>query len=68
MSGVEPCTNAVDGHRVAALGLPDANATLRAHRLAWRKERELPALVNGVLVTWRIAPFSLRRGFAILGR
>jgi hypothetical protein len=59
----------VDGHRVAALGLPAANATLRAHRLAWCKELAVPTLVvHGVLVTWRIAPFNLRRAFAILRR
>ena len=46
--------------------LPDATVILRAHRLAWRKEPTLPALVvHGVLVTRRVGPFNLRREFAI---
>ncbi len=37
--------------------LPDAKVILRAHRLSWRKEPALPALViYGVLVTRRVGP------------
>lgn len=47
--------------------LPDAKVILRAHRLSWRKEPALPALVvHGVLVTRRVGPFNLRREFAVL--
>ena len=49
--------------------LPDAKVILRAHRLSWRKEPALPALVvHGVLVTRRVGPFNLRREFAIQER
>lgn len=46
--------------------LPDAEVTLRAHRLSWRREPALPALtVHGALVTRPIGPFTLRREFAV---
>lgn len=46
--------------------LPVAKVILRAHRLSWRNELALPALVvHGVLVTRRVSPFNLRRECAI---
>ena len=46
--------------------LPDANVTLREHRLSWRREPALPGLsVYGVLVTRQVGPFILRREFAV---
>ena len=48
--------------------LPDAKVILREHRLSWRREPDLPALiVYGVLVTRRVGPFALRREFAVPG-
>jgi hypothetical protein len=45
--------------------LPEATVTLRMHRLAWKRDRQitLPA-VFGVLVTQRVGPFTLRREYA----
>jgi hypothetical protein len=46
--------------------LPDANVTLRAHRLSWRAEPSAPSLtVVGALVTRQVGPFALRREFAV---
>ena len=45
--------------------LPDATVTLRAHKIAWRRDpgQALPPIF-GVLVTQRIEPFTLRREYA----
>ena len=49
--------------------LPDADVTLREHRLTWRREPALPALsVYGVLATRQVGPFVLRREFAVSER
>lgn len=49
--------------------LPDADVTLREHRLTWRREPALPALsVYGVLATRQVGPFILRREFAVSER
>ena len=46
--------------------LPDADVTLREHRLSWRRDPALPGLtVHGVLVTRQVGPFILRREFAV---
>ena len=46
--------------------LPDADVTLREHRLSWRRDPALPGLsVHGVLVTRHVGPFILRREFAV---
>ena len=46
--------------------LPDANVTLRAHRLSWRLDPTAPSLtVVGALVTRQVGPFTLRREFAV---
>ena len=46
--------------------LPDADVTLREHRLSWRRDPALPGLtVFGVLVTRQVGPFILRREFAV---
>jgi len=46
--------------------LPDADVTLREHRLSWRREPALPTLsVYGVLATRQVGPFLLRREFAV---
>jgi hypothetical protein len=45
--------------------LPDAEVTLREHRLSWRRDPALPGLsVYGVLATRHVGPFILRREFA----
>lgn len=45
--------------------LPDAEVTLREHRLSWRRDSNLAGLsVFGVLVTRQVGPFILRREFA----
>src|SRR5690606_19705831 len=49
--------------------LPDADVTLREHRLTWRRDPALPGIsVYGVLVTRRVGPFVLRREFAVPAR
>ena len=49
--------------------LPDADVTLREHRLSWRRERTLPGIsLFGALVTRRVGPFILRREFAVPAR
>jgi hypothetical protein len=46
--------------------LPDADVTLREHRLSWRRDPALPGLsAFGVLVTRQVGPFILRREFAV---
>lgn len=46
--------------------LPDAEVTLREHRVSWRGEPTLPGLsAYGVLATRKIGPFILRREFAV---
>ena len=45
--------------------LPDATATLRVHKLAWKGDAQAPTLtLYGVLVTSRVGPFTLRREYA----
>ncbi len=49
--------------------LPDADVTLREHRLSWRGDATLPSLsLFGVLVTRRVGPFVVRREFAVPAR
>jgi hypothetical protein len=49
--------------------LPDADVTLREHRLSWRRDRALPGIsLFGALVTRRVGPFILRREFAVPAR
>src|SRR5262249_6842092 len=44
--------------------VPNAVATLRVHRLAWKQDPRAPTItVFGVLVTMRRGPFSLRREY-----
>lgn len=46
--------------------LPDADVTLREHRLSWRRDPASPVFtVFGVLVTRQVGPFILRREFAV---
>ena len=46
--------------------LPDADVTLREHRLSWRRDQTLPGIsLYGVLATRRVGPFILRREFAV---
>jgi len=46
--------------------LPDAELTLRLHRLAWKKDSNAPTLTQfGVLVTLRVGPFTLRREYLV---
>lgn len=46
--------------------LPDANITLREHRLSWRRDPTMPGLtVFGALLTQQMGPFILRREFAV---
>jgi hypothetical protein len=49
--------------------LPDADVTLREHRLSWRRDPTLPGIsLYGVLATRRVGPFILRREFAVPAR
>lgn len=49
--------------------LPDADVTLREHRLSWRRDPALPGIsLYGVLATRRVGPFILRREFAVPAR
>jgi hypothetical protein len=49
--------------------LPDADLTLREHRLSWRRDPTLPGIsLYGVLATRRVGPFILRREFAVPAR
>lgn len=44
--------------------LPDANVTLRIHKLNWKREPKGPALtLVGVLVTRKAGPFTFRREY-----
>jgi len=46
--------------------LPDATVTLRAHRLAWKRQPQAPSLTQfGVLVTQKVGPFTLRREYDV---
>jgi hypothetical protein len=46
--------------------LPDAELTLRLHRLAWKKDPLAPTLTQfGVLVTLNVGPFKLRREYLV---
>lgn len=46
--------------------VPDADVTLREHRLSWRQSPEMPGLtVFGALVTRHVGPFIVRREFAV---
>lgn len=46
--------------------LPDADVTLREHRLSWRRDPAQPGLtVFGALVTRHVGPFIVRREFAV---
>ena len=46
--------------------LPDADVTLREHRLSWRRDPAQPGLtVFGALVTRQVGPFIVRREFAV---
>jgi hypothetical protein len=48
--------------------LPDATIVLRVHRLTWKHDRQAPTLaINGVLVTRKVGPFTLRREYAAPG-
>lgn len=48
--------------------LPDATIVLRVHRLTWKHDLQAPALtINGVLVTRKVGPFTLRREYAAPG-
>ena len=48
--------------------LPDAAATLRAHRLVWNRQQQAPSLtLFGVLVTQKVEPFTLRREYGATG-
>jgi hypothetical protein len=45
--------------------VPDADITLRAHRLTWKQHPDAPALtLFGVRVTRRVGPFTLQREYA----
>ena len=49
--------------------LPDADVTLREHRLSWRRDPTLPGIsLYGVLATRRVGPSVLRREFAVPAR
>jgi len=49
--------------------LPDADVTLREHRLSWRRDPTLPGIsLYGVLTTRHLGPFVLRREFAVPAR
>ena len=46
--------------------VPDADVTLREHRLSWRQNPEMPGLtVFGALVARHVGPFMVRREFAV---
>jgi hypothetical protein len=48
--------------------LPDATIVLRVHRLTWKHDSQAPTLtINGVLVTRKVGPFTLRREYAAPG-
>jgi len=48
--------------------LPDATIVLRVHRLTWKRDPQAPTLtINGVLVTRKVGPFTLRREYAAPG-
>jgi hypothetical protein len=44
--------------------MPTATVTLRAHKLTWKRDTRLPALLSfGVLASLRVGPFGFRREF-----
>jgi len=48
--------------------LPGATVTLRAHRLAWKRDAEAPAItVFGARVKYKLGPFTLCREYAAPG-
>lgn len=48
--------------------LPEATIVLRVHRLTWKHDLQAPTLtINGVLVTRKVGPFTLRREYAAPG-
>jgi hypothetical protein len=45
--------------------MPDATVTLRAHKLAWKRNAQVALdMLFGVLVTQRVGPFTFRREYA----
>jgi hypothetical protein len=45
--------------------VPDADVTLRAHRLTWKSHLDAPAVtLFGVRVTRKVGPFTLQREYA----
>lgn len=48
--------------------VPNATVTLRMHKIAWKRDPRMSVPpVFGVLVTLRVAPFTLRREYAVPG-
>ncbi len=48
--------------------IPEATVTLRSHRIAFKQDSRVPAIVmSGVLVTLKNGPFTLRREYAVAG-
>lgn len=46
--------------------MPDATVTLRAHKLAWKRNTQIVLdPLFGVLVTQRVGPFTFRREYAV---
>ena len=44
--------------------IPNATVTLRVHRLTWKRDPQVPALISyGALTTCRLGPFSIRREY-----
>ena len=44
--------------------MPNARVTLRVHKLTWKRDTRLPALITfGLLATLEVRPFSFRREF-----
>jgi hypothetical protein len=52
--------------RAVQTAMPDANVTIRSHRLSWKRRQQAPSLtLTGVLVIQETGPFTLRREFAV---
>ncbi len=48
--------------------LPDATVVLRTHRISFKRDTRVPAIVvSGVLLTLKHGPFMLRREYALEG-
>lgn len=46
--------------------LPEATVTLRVHKLAWKRDPQAPPLIlYGVVVTYKVGPFTVRREYAV---